>query len=506
MLTFGVNLSLRSHGDTGPPVAYVVRELIREWYRRKLGVPDAAQRKFEHRELEVGSGSGRVWEFSLSQRADDGGDWTTELRMLSADDASDRATLTVVMRLASDADFLAPVRYHVESPKFLRELPDHFHVTVGSAQVDSRDRMVTTSEDVEKLVAELGSPERALPLVVVTDPCPIPRLAESLAWFLFGLAGVVHVDRPATFELTKALGKEMSCFDGGVRLYWPRWSRYDPPRRHPLYLGKRLAISALQDPRGADRPIRSTLMSILSRAAAARFVYPKEILAVLAEHHQNEIRTQLREVSNQELIERVGKLQSDLDYQTGLAEMAIAENAELRDERDELVREVDAAKREMERLRRSLAPDTTAAMAEDSPWNIEDPIEAVERARTDFGRTLIIPSGIPIETRETGGFWYHALLSLHELCERERRGDVKNKREVLRELLGLHLGIPKGTYKSAETGLFVINPEDGSRLPMRERVHLKEGKPTETESLYWQMVGKERSSYRYIVGRIGRHG
>jgi hypothetical protein len=40
---------------------------------------------------------------------------------------------------------------------------------------------------------------------------------------------------------------------------------------------------------------------------------------------------------------------------------------------------------------------------------------------------------------------------------------------------------------------------------MRERVHLREGRPAETESIYWQTVGDDQASYRYLIGRIGRH-
>jgi len=504
MLTFGVTLSLAKRPGSAGSVLAGVRDLIHGWHARKLGQPGADQRDFRHAEIDVSSGTSRVWEFTLAQRADDGGTWTTEIRALYTDASPEDLLLTVAMRIAAESGYLAPIRYHVESPGFLRRLPDQFDVTVGGAGVDYRPHNARTREHIDSLVQQLAAPGRPLPLIAVTEPCPIPALAESLAWFLFGLATVVHLDRDASFLLTGAVGKEMSCFDGGLRLYWPRWSRFDPPRRHPLFLGRRLAISAAQDPERPDRPIRGTLMAVLSRTAAARFEYPREMLAALAEHQKEVVRAELGAATNQELLGRIGELQSTLEYQTSLAEMAVAENAELREERDELTRDLEAARREVERLRDRLSSGAESE-EDDSPWNIADAREGVERARTDFRRTLVIPRNVAIDTSEAGGFWYHVLLALYELCEKERRGEVKNKRQALLELLNTHAGVPKDTYKSADTGVSIVNPETGERIEMRERVHLKEGKPAETESVYWETIGDDRSSYRYLIGRIGRH-
>jgi hypothetical protein len=69
----------------------------------------------------------------------------------------------------------------------------------------------------------------------------------------------------------------------------------------------------------------------------------------------------------------------------------------------------------------------------------------------------------------------------------------------------VHIQVPKRTYKVADTGIFVVNPASGERIHLRERVHLVEGSPAETESVYWITVGVTQDSYRYLIGRIGRH-
>jgi hypothetical protein len=135
----------------------------------------------------------------------------------------------------------------------------------------------------------------------------------------------------------------------------------------------------------------------------------------------------------------------------------------------------------------------------------ERAIAAVARARVDFADTLHIPESVTIDTSLDGAFWYRVLRALHELCEIERRGEALNKREVLRDRLAVHIGIPKQTYKVADTGVFAIDPANGQRLHLRERVHIVQGSPTETESVYWITIGEVQASYRYLIGRIGRH-
>lgn len=110
-----------------------------------------------------------------------------------------------------------------------------------------------------------------------------------------------------------------------------------------------------------------------------------------------------------------------------------------------------------------------------------------------------------IDTRLDGGFWYRVFRALSELCEIERRGEATNKRDILRELLGKHLGLPKDTYKIGDTGVCVTVPGSSVRIELRERVHLREGRPAETESVYWITIGEKQDRFRYLVGRIGRH-
>lgn len=110
-----------------------------------------------------------------------------------------------------------------------------------------------------------------------------------------------------------------------------------------------------------------------------------------------------------------------------------------------------------------------------------------------------------VDTSLDGAFWYSVLRPLPELCELERRGEAANKRDILRDRPAAHIGTPKRTYKVADTGVFEIHPATGVRVELPERVHLVEGRPAETQSVYWITIGDAQAAYRYLIGRIGRH-
>lgn len=133
----------------------------------------------------------------------------------------------------------------------------------------------------------------------------------------------------------------------------------------------------------------------------------------------------------------------------------------------------------------------------------ESVADSIARARGDFAETLEISVDVVVQTRLTGDFWYRALRALDELCLMERQGEAQNKRGILQGLLAKHVGLPKDTYKVGDTGVYVT--VGGKRVELRERVHLREGRPAETESVYWITIGDTRASHRYFIGRIGRH-
>jgi len=150
----------------------------------------------------------------------------------------------------------------------------------------------------------------------------------------------------------------------------------------------------------------------------------------------------------------------------------------------------------------SLYAATDAHLRERFPPDISNVHDAIAFAKAHLD-TLVISPDLHIDTSEPGIFWYGVLNALHELCGRERQG-LATRRETLRDLLSKHVGVP-GDLKTANTGLSGVDPESGESIEVRQRVHLREGKPADTESIYWCDIGKEQSLRRFLIVRIGRH-
>ena len=93
-------------------------------------------------------------------------------------------------------------------------------------------------KSVLPLVSQILSATRTLPIIVVSryDGFLIhPSLAKILAADVCGLGIVADIDDEAAWEMTRKIGKEWSCFNGAIRIYWPNLDRDQSPRSHPLW-------------------------------------------------------------------------------------------------------------------------------------------------------------------------------------------------------------------------------------------------------------------------------
>lgn len=161
--------------------------------------------------------------------------WTS--RATVAADASG-ADLTLSLSIASVEFIARPFRYELFVPRVIREIAASGRATLGGRPVAYKPRSVSVSNVAAFVERDLRSPTRSLPIVVVspvnasdTFPCDPIKLANDLC----GLAEVwVLTDRWTTYGLTEAVGSRLSCFNGGVRTYWPGFAPTDDPFSHPL--------------------------------------------------------------------------------------------------------------------------------------------------------------------------------------------------------------------------------------------------------------------------------
>lgn len=137
----------------------------------------------------------------------------------------------------------------VGAPRFLNSLADQYEVEVDDRPIEQFWTVSPT--DARRYVDFLESPTRHLPVVAVTRPGGgIPAVGpQALARRLSGIAHVVAVEPPATYDVSDLITPTRSVFGGAIRLYWPGFNRGSHPYRHPLFMypGQRGGIEAFVD-------------------------------------------------------------------------------------------------------------------------------------------------------------------------------------------------------------------------------------------------------------------
>jgi hypothetical protein len=166
----------------------------------------------------------------------DGGDLQTQVRLLCE---PGRIHLRCTLSLTSDGGMVAP-NVDIFVPRLVRDvvgLPFPWQAG-GSAERIFAKSFDVGAGDVDQFIQLTTSPLRTLPLVVVSDLDRRPiagNLHDRVAADVCGLGHVCRLSKEAAWEVTERLGKEWSCYNGAVRLFWPFRGNRDSPRNHPLW-------------------------------------------------------------------------------------------------------------------------------------------------------------------------------------------------------------------------------------------------------------------------------
>jgi hypothetical protein len=394
-------------------------------------------------------------------------------------------------------------RIVVRPPAFIWQFRNRGLLGARSFEV----QMVSTAE-VGRFVEKVFDAQRSHLLVAVSDDAYSERpLVNSrlLQEELVGIAQVIEIRKSASLALPSAFlragvvpGREKvwGIYGGAVKVYRTLATPAETPFDHPIWMPSDVSTpdfaATLKDWCWslATLETRDEAPDVASIREARRLPQAPPPDAGLSS-------AELTELYDAALLEEQARTADQ--HRRAEAEKARA---------DELIEKVRALEAKVQALQYQLDRKFEAARAEAAEVTepeIGTPADAVERARRDFASTLVIPRNVAIATSLNGHFWYRTLQALHKLCALERSGEAQSKREQLRDLLSEHVGVTKDTYKVGDTGVYITSPDNGERVHMRERVHLREGKPAETESMYWQTIGSSQTTFKYLVGRLGRH-
>jgi hypothetical protein len=380
----------------------------------------------------------------------------------------------------------------------------------GLAQFEiPTERVVVGEKDVELLVrGVLENEERALPVVLVSrDPNedePVVNV-ESLQKRLTGLAHVYEISREASFQLSGVVGKARSCFNGAVRLYWPGFEREGPYRRHTLYLPERIREEARK-----GNHLQHKLFRTLSNVASAQFRKGKV---------WRELRRQAREKRHEELNDLREQVKNqETDAEEVFDEFA-EEMEELRKENEWLAGRVDQLEAEnatheenLEVLRQQLGgkPEEVIDEVEEEtePRDFDNVLNAVQRAREDFGEWIHIWSDAR-EAAEESPFSrpnevYEALEAIAELAELDHEDSETGPWGKFFEERGIKYAsnekqVTMGKY--GDERIFHDRDSD-KRREIQRHLTLGAGSREECVQIYFD---RQEDSDKFAVGYCGMH-
>ncbi|MGK7869543.1 hypothetical protein [Falsiroseomonas sp. E2-1-a20] len=182
-----------------------------------------------------------------------GGELMTTVRLL---ESPTKISFQCILSVGSNGD-MSPPNISIRSPRFIRDiisLPYSWCVSNTSERVFNRNFPVHVN-DYEEFEELLTSPNRRLPIVAVSElngQTLAGDLHEQIGNFSCGLAHTIRLSTEASWELTRRLGREWSCFNGAVRLFWP--FRPDQNfRTHPLWTFDQILFEGRTEALSRDR-------------------------------------------------------------------------------------------------------------------------------------------------------------------------------------------------------------------------------------------------------------
>jgi hypothetical protein len=304
-----------------------------------------------------------------------GGQLQTQVKILE-----DATSVRLHCNLALGFDGLQSPLVDVRSPRFVREVIDlgfEWRVGEGGERIFSKCFDVE-EEDLDELETLIKAPQRRLPVVVVSElqgETLAGDLHERISTDVCGLAHACRLSREASWGLTQRLGKEWSCYNGAVRLFWPFRANRDDFRVHPLWTYDFLMRRAESEAVARDR-FRHELTERLIEAST--FVSDDPAFGRFETEKVRQINSASRASASE-----------GGDYET-LADLYARENDALRDALGARTQENEILRQNVEALTIALRSGQAAAAKEQTPEAPPESVaEAVQIARTTLSEHLM---------------------------------------------------------------------------------------------------------------------
>jgi hypothetical protein len=344
--------------------------------------------------------------------------------------------------------------------------------------------------------------ERNLPVIAISQHLGQPlttTLPEEVARDLSGLVIVAHLDDRAGWKITKEMGKEWSCYDGAIRIYWPIRSTSRRAYDHPLWTRAKLIASAETDGAAAYR-IRNQLRRRLLELSTYTVDEPRQMFTIrddAARERFEHLRMAAAESGDQ------GRLAEEYFNRCVTLEGTISakeeENQRLRDQ----VESLNLAWRY-----RQISGEEEIAPEPDSP--VTTVLEAILRAKVENAAELVfgddVEDGSTTLASDAGPpeRVYDYLTTLAEMTRRRRASSLGTDMILWLRGQGLKASNESETTLNSASEMRKRTWHDGqARRPFEQ--HLKPSEGTSPDRCVRIYFYYDEDKKKTVVGWVGRH-
>lgn len=412
--------------------------------------------------------------------------------------------LFVELRAGGDPLKVRPVPITAHCPQVFRDILDMREWFVGDTLVRTKPITFHGQQGALKLMGVIRHQDRNLPVIAVSEKDGVsltPSLAQDLARDLSGLAIVAHLDDASSWTLSEEFGREWSCFNGAVRMYWPLRRTAISAFDHPLWTMDRLLSNAV-DSQDAGQRLRRQLRRQLLAISTYTVVEPQALMAIFTDVAQQRLQT-LRESAD------------SLEEWRQLAEEYAQDNKDLSARLKKLQRDADGLLAQNEQLLISLCHipelDDTASIPPEPEPVVDTAKEAVLAAMQRFPDELVVGSdvfeGLQTIAADAGppDKVFEYLRTLAEMTrQRQCNGLGKDIIIWLRDHNVRASGESETTLKS-DTAMGCRTWDAGGGTKRRFTKHLKPSEGTSPDRCVRIYFDYDETACKTIIGWVGRH-
>ncbi|HPU31096.1 MAG TPA: hypothetical protein PK184_00185 [Phycisphaerae bacterium] len=416
--------------------------------------------------------------------------------------------IAIAIRITTVQMTMRPVGYDLGRPRIVTDLIDSYDVKMNNWSIPAQKHVLKTA-DVEPFANDvLLAPGRTLPVIVLTPDAWNGRFLIDPDETFDAVKGFAHVavmeTKWAAFKLTDVVDRELSCFNGAARIYWPAFTLKSNPFDHRLYLPGNLEYW-----RSKGVTFGKHLFRMLAAISAFRFVEGPAIRAarkVLADVERSKVTA---------LVDEVKKGRSSKEELETQVLEALAKIEELTEERDQLKADLEAQKAAWGEYQAFMANEAQSDDAQTREQRdaakdvgLKSVRAALNKAKADFEDTLQFLESAekaadesPFKNPDRVYELFEALAQV-AMEWRENKGNLRRSwKDALAELGFEYKDKVSQTSKTkwADDYTFTYN---GRKLVFEQHITIGAKQPDKCLSVHFY---RDDANLVLVIGHCGRH-